>query len=77
MGEARISKRLECFLFSDDFASGAENFRQWVGTSSVSDHSPIILELKGSFTKPTSPFKLNDGWLKEGTIISWWLTIIT
>lgn len=41
------------------------NFRQWVGSGGISDHSPIYLELAGSTIKPRTPYKLNSSWLKD------------
>lgn len=63
VGEARITKRLDHFLLSDDFSSWAAGFRQWVGLGGESDHYPILMELDCPNKNPSSPFKFNVGWL--------------
>ena len=65
MGDAHIAKKLDLSLLSVDFADSSMGYHQWVGIGGISDHSPILLELKGPFRKSPAPFKFNSSWLKE------------
>jgi hypothetical protein len=69
VGEERIAKRLDCFLFSKSLLSGQLHFQQWVGSGGHSDHYPILLELARGMRKPATPFKCNSKWFKEESFI--------
>lgn len=64
-GEARVAKILDRFLIKEDPVDRIPMLRQWIGEGGDSDHHPILLELKGPYDKPGSPFKFNHRWLKE------------
>ena len=64
VGEARIAKRLDRFLLSEDLATNIPMFRQCVGEGGNSDHFPIFLELSKPPRKPVAPFKFNASWLQ-------------
>jgi len=40
------------------------NYRQWVGSRGLSNHSPIYLEISGGVNKTKAPYKFNVTWLK-------------
>eukprot|EP00253_Pinus_taeda_P023384 PITA_23384 len=65
VGEARVAKRLDRFLLSEDLTASIPMFRQWVGEGGNSDHFPICLELSKLPRKPAAPFKFNATWLQE------------
>eukprot|EP00253_Pinus_taeda_P018177 PITA_18177 len=65
VGEARIAKRLDRFLLSEDLTTSIPMFRQWVGEGENSDHFPIFLEISKHPRKPAAPFKFNASWLQE------------
>eukprot|EP00253_Pinus_taeda_P006605 PITA_06605 len=64
-GDAARGRRLDRYLIHEDLLNSLTNYRQWVGTRGISDHSPIYLEVAGSFQKPRAPFKFNSTWLKD------------
>eukprot|EP00253_Pinus_taeda_P004125 PITA_04125 len=45
------------------------HYRQWVGSSGISDHSPIYLEITALSIKPRAPFKFNSVWLHDLSFI--------
>jgi len=63
-GENRVAKRLDRFLIGERFLDSLHFVRQWIESGGVSDHNPIMLELKSGGSKPSSPFKFNSAWLK-------------
>lgn len=69
VGEARVAKRLDCFLINEAFVNGNIVFKQWVGSGGESDHFPILMELSGPNKKLESPFKFNLGWHKDPSFI--------
>lgn len=64
-GDAALGKRLDRYLIHEDLLISLTNYRQWVGTKGISDHSPIYLEVASSFKKPRASFKFNSTWLKD------------
>lgn len=45
------------------------NYRQWVGSGGLSNHSLIYLEVRGGMNKPKAPYKFNSTWLKDADYI--------
>jgi hypothetical protein len=64
-GDARVSKRLDRFLLSVDLVDSLGFAHQWVASGGESDHSPIVLELRGNTRRTPNPFKFFEGWLKD------------
>jgi hypothetical protein len=65
MGTEGVSKRLDRYLLSDNLFNYVRNFRTWVDSTRVSDHSPIILQIESVGEKTYYPFKLNAIWLED------------
>eukprot|EP00253_Pinus_taeda_P005167 PITA_05167 len=65
VGEAKIVKRLNRFLLSEDLTTNIPIFRQWVGEGGNSDHFPIFLEISKHPRKLAAPFKFNASCLQE------------
>jgi len=63
-GDNRIAKRLDRFLIDERLLDSLHFVRQWVESGGISDHSPIMIELKSGGPKPHSPFKFNPAWLQ-------------
>ena len=63
-GVNRVAKRLDRFLIGEKFLDSLPFVRQWVECGGISDHSPIMIELKSGAGKPYSPFKFNNAWLR-------------
>eukprot|EP00253_Pinus_taeda_P030972 PITA_30972 len=64
IGEDRIAKRLDRFLFAESLSSKVPMIRQWVEEIGNSDHFPIFLDLTIPPHKPPAPFKFNPAWLQ-------------
>eukprot|EP00253_Pinus_taeda_P018287 PITA_18287 len=65
IGEDRIAKRLDRFLFAESLSSKVPMIRQWVEEIGNSDHFPIFLDLTIPPHKPPTPFKFNPAWLQD------------
>jgi hypothetical protein len=64
-GDARIAKRLDRFLLTEEMVDSLGLAHQWVASGGESDHNPIILELSGRVRRTPNPFKFFEGWLKD------------
>jgi len=64
-GEDRVVKRLDRFLVEKSVVDFMHFIPQWVECGGISDHSLIMLEVKGGISKPPYPFKFNSGWLLD------------
>lgn len=50
--DVALVRQLDRFLIREHLVRALSNYRQWVGSGGISDHSPIFLELSGPFSKP-------------------------
>lgn len=57
-------KRLNRFLIFEGLLEKFNLMKKWVGLGDGSDHSPILLEIKGTIMEPVNAFKMNSNWLK-------------
>lgn len=60
IGEAALGRRLDRYLIHEDLIVTLTNYKQWVGSGGIYDHSLIYLELAESIHKPRAPFKFNS-----------------
>ena len=67
MGDDGVLKRLDRFLVAEDLLDLVDMLRKWVGYGGDSDHSLIVLDIKGKKKKIPSPFKFNVEWMKYPT----------
>lgn len=58
VGEDINSKQIKHFLLSIALVDNLTNIKNWIKVGGVSDHSLILLEIRGSSMKPTNPFKM-------------------
>ena len=63
MGEEGISKRLDCFLLSDQLISSLPRHRVWAHRCGISDHFLVLLEWREQQNPCLYPFKFNHSWL--------------
>ena len=66
-GDARVAKRLDRFLISEQMVDSFFLVRQWVGSGGKSDHFPMFIEIKKGPNNPPSPLKFNKCWLQDET----------
>ena len=50
---------------SEDLLEKVSIFRSWVLVSSISDHSPIVLQFEQELVEANYSFKFNHTWLKD------------
>ena len=68
-GEDRIAKGFDRFLVGEGIAASFGLIRQWVACRGELDHRSIVLDMRGGASKPPSPFKFSEGWLKDPSFI--------
>lgn len=51
-GEDSLARRLDHFLIKERFLEQGFTYRQWVGSSGLSDHLLIYLDIRGDISKP-------------------------
>jgi len=73
-GEARVAKRIDRFLVSENLVDSFFQIRQWVGSGGASDHFPIFLEIRKGPNNPPSPLKFNKLWLQEESFKNLFIT---
>lgn len=64
-GEATLGRRLDRFLVHEDLIPLFPLYRQWVSSSGLSDHLPILLQVSEATSKPRPPFKFFAGFLQD------------
>jgi hypothetical protein len=62
-GSAAIARRLDRFLVAESIVSSAMFPSSWVEFPFVSDHAPVLLQLRLQSLHPSPPFKFNHHWL--------------
>jgi hypothetical protein len=70
MGEARITKRLDLFLVSEDVLDEVIQIIHFVSTGGESNYNLVILEVTPTHGKPPNPFKMNLEWMKDGEFVN-------
>ena len=64
MGEEGISKRLDCYLLSDQLISSLPRHRVWAHRCGISNHFPVLFEWMEQQNPCAYPFKFNlQSWL--------------
>lgn len=63
--EDSLARILDRFIIKEQLLCLGFINRQWVGSGSISDHSPIFLDIRGGLSKPRAPLKFNSTWLKD------------
>jgi hypothetical protein len=62
-GPAAIARRLDRFLVAESIVSSSGFPSSWVEFPFVSDHAPVLLQLRFPTLQPSPPFKFNHHWL--------------
>jgi hypothetical protein len=62
-GPAAIARRLDRFLVAESIVSSSGFPSSWVEFPFVSDHAPVLLQLRFPVLHPSPPFKFNHHWL--------------
>jgi hypothetical protein len=62
-GQEAISRRLDMCLVADSLLSKVGFYRSWVEMPFVSDHAPVLLQLKLTPAIKLHPFKFSEQWL--------------
>lgn len=63
--DTSLVRQMDRFLIKEHLVRTLSNYRQWVRSGGISNHSHIFLELLGPFLKPRATFKFNSTWLMD------------